>query len=108
MIDDDDIFLELANDENIAAAAAEHEAALAMASDHECPICTFFNRIHELRHMAEVFDAEMIVEEAASAPEFISDSMAIIQFLTEATKHFVDTMVEEGGEGEEDADDEGR
>ena len=103
MVNDDfeeHLFNELANDEGIASAIAEHQAACS-TSPTECPICRFFTMVHELRHMAEMFDPGKVVDAAWSATEFLDDAMAITQFFAEATRYFL-TAVETMDEDEED------
>ena len=99
-MEDDELFQELANDTDIAAAAAEHAAACSQEQETGCIICSFFMNIHELRHMSEVFDAEKLA--GVATPDFFSDSMAIIQFLSATAKTFLDSEVSWEEEEEED------
>lgn len=105
-MEEDELFRQLAEDENFQAAHAAHEAAFQL---QECPICRFFNNVHEIRHFAEVADAEKILGLAGSVPEFLDDAMVIMGFFTETTRWYLqdpefwsDEMLEEDDEDEED------
>ena len=106
-IDPEDLFRQLAEDEGIQQAIAEHEAACTPRQG-ECVICKFFNAVHELRHFSEVFDSEKILGLASDVPQFLSDSMAVVGFLSETAKIFLDNLeffaIEEGEFEEEDED----
>lgn len=109
MSHEDELFSQLASDKDIAAAVAEHEAACVLKQQAlPCPICLFFNHIHELRHLSEALDPEKIVNLAASTPEFLDDAMAIVGFLTEATRYFLADQIAwyETDEDDEDDDEE--
>lgn len=107
--DGEDLFRQLAEDEAFQAAHAAHEAAF---QTKECPICRFFNAVHEIRHFAEAADAEKILGLAGSTQEFLDDAMVISQFFMEATRWFLqdpefwaDEEYEEEVEYEEGDDD---
>ena len=106
--DEENLFSQLAEDANIAAAIAEHEAACVQNLSHPCPICLFFSHIHELAHLSEALDAQKITSIAAEPHLFLDDAMVIIQFLTEATRYFLADQVawfEEEDEEDEEYDD---
>lgn len=86
--DEEQLFSQLAEDPDLAAAVAEHEAACELRQQN-CPICLFFTHVHELRHLSEALDPEKIVNLAASTPDFLDDAMVIVGFLTEATRYFL-------------------
>jgi hypothetical protein len=102
--EDLDPFDQLQNDPDIIRAVEEHNAACSL-QPRECLVCSFFNNIHELRHMAEVFDSVKIVDLSSAPPEFLSDAMVVVQFLSEATQYFLEGLSWE--EDEEDEDYEG-
>lgn len=102
-MDEESLFNELASDAGIQAAIAAHEAAC-MPKQGECIICRFFTAVHELKHFAEVFDSEKILGLTVDIPEFLSDSMSVIQFLTETCKMFLDNLEFFGVDEEEEED----
>lgn len=108
-MEDDELFRQLAEDEGIQAAIAEHEAACT-PKQGECIICKFFTSVHDLRHFADIFDSEKLLGLASNPPEFLSDSMAVIQFLSETCQVFLDNLEffsPEDFEDEEDYEEEG-
>ena len=87
-MEDDELFRELAEDENIAAAILEHEQACS-TKEANCPACKFYNNIHEIRHFADLVDAAKAVEMSSYPIDFVMDAQVIIQFLSEATQYFL-------------------
>lgn len=87
---EEDIFHHLAEDKDIAAALADHEASCTSELT-ECPACRFFNNVHEMRHFADMVDAAKAVEMSAYPIDFVTDAQVIIQFLAEATRYFFES-----------------
>lgn len=108
MEEDEDLFKQLAEDKDIAAAIADHEQACKV-KESDCPACRFYANIHEIRHFADMVDAAKAVDMSAYPFDFVTDAQVIIQFLSEASRYFMESMEWEEDEDEleeEEGDDE--
>lgn len=106
MEEDEDIFHQLAQDKDIAAALADHEQACKI-KEVDCPACRFYSNIHEIRHFADMVDAAKAVDMSTYPVDFVTDASVIIQFLSEAIRYFMESAEWDDGEDyEEEEEDE--
>lgn len=103
-MNEDDVFKQLAEDKDIAAALAEHEQSCSM-QQQECLACRFFNSFVIIRQFVDLVDAAKVIELVRDPSAFVIDAQAIIQFLSEASRYFMENLdweIEEGEEGDLD------
>lgn len=105
-MNEDELFQELANDPELAAAAAEHAAACSVTAKG-CIICEFFSAVHFLSQTSDVFAEDKLVELSGWSAEFASDCLKVSRFLTAIGQYFIENIdLDENDEDFDDEDDE--